>query len=675
MIIQHTSDKKMVLFIPEDTKERKVMQEFPGTLWHGHQYYCPNKPHIIYSLYQRLSRKIKRIKYTPDIKAIVEGDIEIKQIPDWFKFHTTPLKHQLIALRFAYTFGSYMNLSEPGLGKTKVTLDYIWLMQFKKSLIVCPKALRFVWEEERMIHRPELSVYVVETTDWEKEIEEVQKAAVVVVNYDKAVSLLEALKGVAFEFIAVDEGLIKDPKTERTGALTELRKGIPYRSVMSGTLVNNSPLDIFSPIRFTEPSLVGESFSRFRDTYAVVKKLKDSEGRVVVGFRNKPEVKEILGSCGIIMTKAEWLKHLPPKQFIHKYVQMGDKQREYYHKLASNYILQIPEVNAEIEVDNPLTVLCKLNQISNGFIYYKEDIEETLNDLYGTEGRKRRKAGRQTFFFDEQPKGDALVKLIGSDEFNCDVDDTPVSRGRDLHNGSAVLGENGAHGPGCSSSEGSILEPEASDRGVRDRDQGHGTIEQSEDGSSSEGNGSPAARGDQLPSPHGSESSEPGLRKDRRAIIWFNLEAELRIIEDRLGKAGVSFLTIAGGTKNIGDIVRRFNRDPSVRFLVCQAKTINYGVTIMGTKDDDLEDGIVPQFDPRVSDEIFYSLNFSLEVFLQQQDRIHRIGQTRKCRYWLLLTNSKIERTIAERLEEKLICNREILVDIASTLDKDFAQD
>ena len=81
-------------------------------------------------------------------------------------------------------------------------------------------------------------------------------------------------------------------------------------------------------------------------------------------------------------------------------------------------------------------------------------------------------------------------------------------------------------------------------------------------------------------------------------------------------------------------------------------------------KDDDGDDDVLGAFDSKVSDQIFYSVNFSLEVFLQQQDRIHRIGQTRRCRYWMLLTNSKIERTIASRLEEKLICNKEILVDI-----------
>jgi SNF2 family DNA or RNA helicase len=738
MIIQHTADNQLILFQPEDLAERKKLDSFPGLTRQGLQFYCPNKQHIFYNLYQRLRLKFKRIKYTPAIQEMVEDDLVIKELPSWFKFHTEPLKHQLIALRFAYTFGSFLNLSEPGLGKTKVTLDFIWLIRAVKSLIVCPKALRFVWEEEAVKHRPELSVYVVETTDWDKELPKVKAADVVVVNYDKAVALEEALKGLQFDFMAVDEGLIKNPSTERTKALTRLSRGIKYRCVMSGTLVNNSPLDVFAPLRFIEPSLVGESFTKFRDEYALMTALgKGGYGpRIVTGFKRKEEVRDMLASCGVIMTKKEWLVSLPPKEFIHKYVTMGDQQRDYYLQLASNYLLQIPEINTEVEVDNPLSVLIKLNQISNGFLYYKENTEETLNDLYGTESRKGSKGVRKTYFFEEQPKAKALLKLISSEEFNSpngepvqgssnkksvdpglrrghcehrgdvrhsDSDNVQPDDTRDVPCGRRVDSESfedcsrssttGSGVPTNALRDSSVDGDSESRRDLHEHRTSSGTgtaiavcrvsdqcrrVERIDEPASSCGDCDsrviPDSSGDRAsPSQH-TNSRSPTKRSDRRAIIWFNLEAERSILEQNLTEAGISFLTIAGGCKDVGGTVRRFNSDPTIRFLLCQAKTINYGVTIMGTKEEDLGDDVFPEFDPQISDEIFYSLNFSLEVFLQQQDRIHRIGQTRKCRYWILLTNSKIERRIADRLEEKLICNREILVDIALGLDKDMLE-
>lgn len=588
MIIQQATDNKYVLFTPETPGERKKLDDFPGLLREGLVFYAPAKPHIVYNLYTRLSSRIKRIQVSKNTEHLISGEINIKELPIDFKFYTKPLRHQEIALRFGYTFGNFLNLSEPGLGKTKETLDFIAMMKFKKSLIVCPKPLRDVWIDENKKHRPDLTSCIIKSSDWEKEKKRVDAVDIVVINYDLEVSLEKHLLKVGFDFIAVDEGLIKNPSTERTKSITRLGRSIPNRCVMSGTLVNNSPLDVFAPIRFVEPALVGHAFGKFREEYSV----SASKNKfITIGYKHVPEVKELLSSTGFVMTKSEWLKNLPAKIFNRIYVQMGDEQREDYRKLASNYLVSVKGV--EIEVDNPLSLMMKLNQISNGYVYYKEDERESLEDLFGGSvpgdikikaEKVKDKTKRQTIFFDEQPKSKALLSLIDSEKFNN-----------------------------------------------RDTVSSGGT----------------------------------------RAIIWFNMTAELQIILKALAENDESYLVIKGGDKEISKKIAEFNSDPSVRFLVCQAKTLNYGVTILGETEKEWNVEALPEFDPMVSDEIFYSLNFSLEVFLQQQDRIHRIGQTRECRYWMILTNSVIEKRIADRLEEKLICNREILVDIAGSLDMD----
>lgn len=689
MIIQHTADSKNILFEPEGIKERKALENIPGLLRQGLTFYAPSKHNVVYNLYKRIKKKVSEIKYTKAVKEFLENGVDIKDLPEDFKFHTKPLAHQLLALRFGYTYGSFGLLLEPGLGKTKIILDFIWLMRARKSIIVCPKPLRFVWEDERDRHRPELSVHVIETTDWEREKKWVDQADVIVVNYDKAVSLLEPLLRLQFDFIGVDEGLVKNPSTDRTKAITKLSRGIQYRSIMSGTLVNNSPLDIFAPVRLLEPALVGESFTRFKEEYCLVSR---HNRNIVVGFKNVPEVKEILNSCSIIMRKEEWLKELPPKEFKHIYVQMGDQQRDYYQKLANNYLLVLEDLDAEIEVDNPLSVLIKLTQISNGFLYYQENLEETLEELYGEDNVKRKKkVDRKTYTFKEQPKIDALLKLIASREFNnpegtCPQDSSSKSNEESVGTGTFERVDNPRNNN--RSGQGEILQEwdrtKTSDSTSADTqpsntyDESISSSEHNEGSDTSRAGTDDRARllpdgrikGDRPEDPNqiSGECTSGIIPPDRRAIIWFNMAAELELLQRALLAAGVTFLVIAGGDKNIGEKVRLFNKDPSYRFLLCQAKTINYGVTIMGSDSDSGED-VIPDFDPIVSDEIFYSLNFSLEVFLQQQDRIHRIGQKRKCRYWLLLTNSPIERRIATRLEEKLLCNKEILVDISKSLD------
>jgi SNF2 family DNA or RNA helicase len=159
--------------------------------------------------------------------------------------------------------------------------------------------------------------------------------------------------------------------------------------------------------------------------------------------------------------------------------------------------------------------------------------------------------------------------------------------------------------------------------------------------------------------------------KCKKAIIWFNMEAEYILIKDLLERRGDSFLTIKGGESGTGNKVRQFNKTPSIRWLVCQAKSVNYGITVLGTSLEKLEASDIealPNVSSEVSDEVFYSLNYSLEVFLQQQDRIHRIGQNNECNYWLLIANTSVEHSIKEAIENKMTIREDMLIDIARKL-------
>jgi SNF2 family DNA or RNA helicase len=165
-----------------------------------------------------------------------------------------------------------------------------------------------------------------------------------------------------------------------------------------------------------------------------------------------------------------------------------------------------------------------------------------------------------------------------------------------------------------------------------------------------------------------------GTLKGRRGIIWYNMSAELEIISKALDSAGISYLVIKGGEKDTGGKVRRFNVDPSVSWLVCQAKSVNYGITVLGKSAEDLEEmdiELPPGITPEVYTHIYYSLNFSLEVYLQQQDRSHRIGQKHACEYYRLITNAPIEHHIVRALHRKRNIRNEMLIDYIEKLKKD----
>ena len=145
MILQENQSKSLVFFTPETIQERKFLDKFPGLHIEGLHFFSPSKPRIVQNLYARIRKYQRTIKYTPYVQSLLSEDTTLLPLPSGFKYFTKPLPHQDIALRFCYTVGNTGLLLEPGLGKTKVVLDYIILKGFKRSLVACPKSLLFVW--------------------------------------------------------------------------------------------------------------------------------------------------------------------------------------------------------------------------------------------------------------------------------------------------------------------------------------------------------------------------------------------------------------------------------------------------------------------------------------------------------------------------------------------------
>lgn len=576
MIIKQSADRTHLIFVHETPKEATTLAKLPGFVKYEMQNACPALLPVAYSIYSRCKPLVSSVKMSPELKAWFDQPFKLKALPESFSYFTSPQPFQDIALRFLYTLGSAGILLDPGMGKTKVVLDYIHLMKFKLSFVICPAALLFVWEDEIQKHRPELKCYVVRSTDWDKELPNILAADVVIINYNKTVILKHRIKELTIDFMHLDEFLIKDNSTNRTKAILEISKGVPFRCGGSGTLVNNSPLDVFSPIRYLQPSLVGWNYGNFMDRYCVMKDFSNAPGEAKtkrpVAYRNQTEIRSILESCSIVMTKEHWLK-LPEKHFHDIYVQMQPIQKEAYYGLLKNYYVDIQ--GRDIEVDNPLVMMAKLFQISQGFVYYSEDKEgaDDISDLIGDDTPAKKKVKRETLYFPEDnPKITALEKLL-----------TETLAGK-------------------------------------------------------------------------------------KAIIWYNMAGEFKLIESLLKKLGHKYLTIQGGDKKIGDKVRTFNKTPEISWLVCQAKSVNYGITVLGSKLVDLEkEGIevLPDMDPGVYNEVFFSLNFSAEIYSQQQDRVHRLGQVNECHYYRIFCNTPVETRVRQAIADKLTMRGEMLIDVA----------
>ena len=565
-----------VELIPTTMKEIHALEKFPGFVGRG-KYLMANKPPVLRNILSRLPADVV-VKLPPDLLE----KTTLKEVSPNFPFHTTPLRHQMIALRYLITNRGGGLLLDPGLGKTKIALDYIFYSRFKRVLIICPKPLMFVWEDEIATHRPELSFTTFNTTEWADHADLTKR--VWIMNYRKAVMLLPDIMDTQFDAIFIDEGLVKNPSSDQTTAITLLSKLVPVRVIMSGTLVNNSEIDLFAPVRILEPSLVGGSYTAFRDQYFHVwsPNKADPNIKAVSGAKDKDMMRGILRSCSLIMRKEEWLE-LPEKTFIEREVEMPPMTAKHYYELLSNYVTRIDKL--VIECENPLALMCKLSQISNGFLYENEDgFDELMIEKPPRKKGTRAKKGRPTFFFPHQPKIQELQKILLVDE------------------------------------------------------------------------------------------------PEERIIVWYTMSAERDMIESMLTANGITFLTIAGGDKQLREKVREFNEQSHIKVLLCQAKTLNYGVTLLGNKgteyseseDDDVSLRSI-NLNDRICVQVFFSLTTSLEVFLQQQDRIHRIGQTKPCRYYMILSNSPVEQMLVSRLKDRIEIRQFMLEDILNKARSEFS--
>lgn len=130
---------------------------------------------------------------------------------------------------------------------------------------------------------------------------------------------------------------------------------------------------------------------------------------------------------------------------------------------------------------------------------------------------------------------------------------------------------------------------------------------------------------------------------DEKVIIYTRWREDQRIICSTLERLHKSFRTLSGDSKDRKIPIQDFQEKEEVKILVANIAVGGYALTLTATRYI-----------------IYYSLSFALTDWLQSQDRIHRVGQTKTCFYIPLLVRDSIDEYIYESLEHK--------VDLAKTI-------
>ena len=245
----------------------------------------------------------------------------------------------------------------------------------KRVLVVAPLSILGVWEEEfSKFAAFDYDLVILSGTGERKanalrNLAATDKLQIVVVNYESAWRLEAEILTWKPDVIICDEGhKIKVHKTKASKALTKIGATAQYRLLLTGTLVTNNAEDVFSPYRFLNNTIFGNSFYTWRTRYF------DSYGYGNYQYRLKKsteqEFLEKVHSIAYRATKESCLD-LPPITHVSRMVDLEPSALKVYHDLVKDSIAQLGK--GEITTPNVLTRLLRLSQLTGGFIGGDDD--------------------------------------------------------------------------------------------------------------------------------------------------------------------------------------------------------------------------------------------------------------------------------------------------------------
>lgn len=289
-------------------------------------------------------------------------------------FKTLPFPYQLDGINFGLTHHKWLLTDMPGLGKTLQILYIAQELKYQKGLehclIICGiNTLKTNWKKEVEKHT-DLSCKILGERVTKKgtvnyaglkerinDLSDPIEEFFVITNIETlrnsdVIKLIN--NGVnKFDMVVLDEAhCCKNNNAIQTKNFLKLNKA-EYRIAATGTLLTNSPLDAYVPLKW-----IGQersNYTTFRYYYVNYGGPFNNE---ILGYKHINVLKNQLGTCSLRRTKD--LLDLPEKNIIHEIVDMNDKQQDFYKNIVDGIVGQVDKVN--ITTTSLLAMVARLRQ-------------------------------------------------------------------------------------------------------------------------------------------------------------------------------------------------------------------------------------------------------------------------------------------------------------------------
>lgn len=208
-----------------------------------------------------------------------------------------------------YRNGRGLIADDMGIGKTVQALGFLKMSGQLPALIVVPATIKRQWFNQ-------FRRFVDKTSDLDilsgKTSHNLCSNTSYIINWDILSDWLPTLKCLKFKTLIADEShRCGNSKSQRTKALKELSKSIPYFLPMSGTPIKTRPAQFFPVLNMLDPIKFNNEW-KFLQRYCDPK--YDGFGWSFKGSSNQEELHRLVREYMIRREKSDVLKDLPEKQ-------------------------------------------------------------------------------------------------------------------------------------------------------------------------------------------------------------------------------------------------------------------------------------------------------------------------------------------------------------------------
>ena len=364
-------DWSLYVTFPYDEKIVNTIRDFPQRFWDKEK----KQWEVAFKYLPTMLSKLE--DYDFDITGkYVSLDKKEVDVPNGFKFKTSPFNHQIDGFKFGLNNDRWLLGDEQGLGKTKQVIDIAVAKKIQKGykhcLIICGvNGLKWNWVNEIHTHSNEGAWILGQRTKLNKTVigSNADKLAdlnsidliseyFIITNVEslrqkEIVSTISSLcKDGTIGIVAIDEiHKCKNPTSQQGKGILKVQP--ECRIAMTGTPLMNNPFDLYIILKWLGYEKHG--FWSFKKHYGV---FGGYGGYEVVGYRYLNELQEQLDEIMLRRLKDDVLD-LPEKTHITEYVEMTPKQKQIYDEVTADIKMNIDQIKM---ANNPLAELIRMRQ-------------------------------------------------------------------------------------------------------------------------------------------------------------------------------------------------------------------------------------------------------------------------------------------------------------------------